>query len=101
MVLWTIKYSEVGKYSNLLFTFNDSKTSHVKSILAAESGFGRLSVSLNGFPSLSVNFTLVKIFSLICLGDGSGFSTGCPVVLSPGFSVGCCVPPSFGCSVGC
>ena len=51
--------------------------------IAAESGFGRLSV-LNGFPSLSVNFTLVKIFSLICLGDGSGFSTGCPVVLSPG-----------------
>ena len=79
----------------IFLTFSDSKTSHVKSILVIESGFGRLSVLLNGLPSLSVNVTPVKIFSVICLGDGSGLSTGCSVVLSPGLSVGCWPHHSF------
>uniref|UniRef100_UPI0039830F53 hypothetical protein n=1 Tax=Bacillus wiedmannii TaxID=1890302 RepID=UPI0039830F53 len=82
-------------------TFSDFKISHVKSIWVIEFGFGRLSVLLKGLPSLSVNVTPVKIFSVICLGDGSGFSTGCSVVLSPGFSVGCSASPFFFSSAGC
>ncbi len=44
-------------------------------MLAGESVLGRLS-SVNGFPSLSVNFTPVKMFVVICFGPEFVLSAG-------------------------
>ncbi|MEJ9177856.1 hypothetical protein P4403_04495 [Bacillus thuringiensis] len=54
--------------------------------MAGESVLGRLS-SVNGFPSLSVNFTLVKMFVVICFGPEFVFSAGALASFCSGLSV--------------